>query len=59
MSGDIFKQGSQYADNGMPLVKYITHTGVILQTLLVRYNVSGWHSARCNSFKIYYNSIKH
>jgi hypothetical protein len=30
MWGDIFKQGSQYADNGMPLVKYMKHTGVIL-----------------------------
>jgi hypothetical protein len=36
MWGDIFTQGSQYADNGMPLVTYITHAGVILQTLLVR-----------------------
>ena len=41
MWGDIFKQGKQCADNGMPLVTYITHTGVILQTLLIRYNVSG------------------
>jgi len=35
ISPHIFKQGSQYADNGMPLVTYLTHNGVILQTLLV------------------------
>jgi hypothetical protein len=28
MWGDNFKQGSQYADNGMTLVTHITDTGV-------------------------------
>lgn len=39
MWGDIFKQGSQYADNDIPLVTYTTHTGGVPQTLLVRCNV--------------------